>query len=249
LQQGKQREAEQHFREALRLDPELEFARAGIIEAIKAKNPVYRSILRGFLWISRRTTSGQWYLVLGAYFGYRLAMSTARIYPEWGILLWPLVGVYLAFVLVSWFATPLSNLCLRLHPLGKLALSKDERRASNWVGGSLGCALVALAAWLALDSETAMVVAMMSGVFAIPLAMTFSCQEPQARRWISIYTAGVAALGAVALSMLLVNTLVGHGQSAGDPLRDFFHLGLRALGLGGQSRQERRLETVADRQE
>ncbi len=146
--------------------------------------------------------------MLGAYFGYRLAMSTARIYPEWGILLWPLVGVYLAFVLVSWFATPLSNLCLRLHPLGKLALSKDERRASNWVGGSLGCALVALAAWLALDSETAMVVAMMSGVFAIPLAMTFSCQDPQPRRWMTIYTAGVAALGAVALSMLLVNTLV-----------------------------------------
>ncbi len=207
LQQGQQREAEQHFREALRLDPELEIARKGVVEAIKAKNPVYRLILRGFLWLNRRTTKGQWYLVLGAYLGYRVALNLAQEHPEWGLVLWPLVGLYIFLVVLTWFTAPLSNLLLRLHPLGRLALSPDERRGSNWVGGALGLGLAFLALWLATDSLAALFLAAVSAAFAIPLAMTFSCSEPAARRWMVRYTACVALIGSVTAAVMLSDFL------------------------------------------
>ena len=183
LQQGKQNEAERHFREALRLEPELEIARLGIIEAIKAKNRLYRAILLGFMRMARLTSRGKWFLVLGAYFGFRLAMNLADDYPQLRIVLWPLVGLYILFVVLTWFTTPLSNLMLRLHPLGKLALSKDERRASSFVGGALALAIAFLTIWLATDSVAALIMAIMCASFAVPLAMTFSCAEPAARRW------------------------------------------------------------------
>ena len=40
LHQGNLKKAEEHFREALRLDPELELARLGAIETLKSKVPV-----------------------------------------------------------------------------------------------------------------------------------------------------------------------------------------------------------------
>ncbi len=207
LQQGKQDEAEQHFREALRLDPDLEVARQGIVEAIKAKNRFYRLILQGFFWLSRRTTAGRWYLIVGAYVGYRVALSLAQDHPQWGLILWPLVGLYVAGVVISWFATPLSNLCLRLHPLGRLALSPDERKASNWVGGTLGLGIVFLGVKLATGNFVALLLAGMSAALAIPLAMTFSCSEPGARCWMVRYTFGVAAVGSVAVAVFVTDFL------------------------------------------
>jgi tetratricopeptide (TPR) repeat protein len=207
LHSGNHRDAERHFREALRLDPELEIARSGVIEAIKAKNPVYRLILRGFLRLARLTSQGQWIMLIGAFFGFRMAMDLADEHPQLRIVLWPLVGMYMLVVVLSWFTTPLSNLLLRLHPLGKLALSKDERRASNCVGGSLGAALVLAALWLALDDQAFMMLAIISALFAVPLAMTFSCAEPAARRWMWRYTLVVGVLGMATVLVLLTDFL------------------------------------------
>jgi tetratricopeptide (TPR) repeat protein len=207
LQQGNPRQAEHHFREALRLDPECEIARRGAIEAIKAKNPVYRWILGGFMWMNRQTTRGQWYIVLGGYIGYRMAASLAQDYPQWGPVLWPLVYLYIGFVVLTWFTTPLSNLFLRLHPFGRLALSKDERRASNWVGGSLGLALLACLAAIVLDSGALVKLAFSFAIFAIPLAMTFQCSETKSRRWMVYYSAALAAAGFVVLLFCLLAML------------------------------------------
>jgi hypothetical protein len=37
-------------------------------------------------------------------------------------------------VLATWLGEPLSNLFLRLHPLGRHALSRDERNAASATG-------------------------------------------------------------------------------------------------------------------
>ena len=186
LQQGQQREAEQHFREALRLDPELEIARKGVVEAIKAKNPVYRLILRGFLWLNRRTTKGQWYLVLGAYLGYRVALNLAQEHPEWGLVLWPLVGLYIFLVVLTWFTAPLRTCsCACTRWAGWPCLRTNGGVRIGWAALELGLAFLAL--WLATNSLAALFLAAVSAAFAIPLAMTFSCSEPAARHgWSAI---------------------------------------------------------------
>ena len=63
---GDFRGALEHFREALRLNPSLEWARAGLVEALKARYPVYGLLLRYFLWMSTLSRRAQWAVILGA---------------------------------------------------------------------------------------------------------------------------------------------------------------------------------------
>ena len=53
LEANKPQEAMAHFQESLRLDPESEWAKRGIVEALQARNPVYRAILQYFFWMGR----------------------------------------------------------------------------------------------------------------------------------------------------------------------------------------------------
>src|SRR5690606_1373599 len=69
LHEGKPKEALEHFREALRLDPNYEYAQHGIVEALKARNFIYRWMLAYFLWMSRLSDRAKWGVILGGYFG------------------------------------------------------------------------------------------------------------------------------------------------------------------------------------
>ena len=53
LESREPRKAMEHFREALRLNPDLDWARSGIAEAMKARNPLYRWLLAYFLWMAK----------------------------------------------------------------------------------------------------------------------------------------------------------------------------------------------------
>lgn len=147
LHAGKHAEAQQHFRESLRLDPDNEHARLGILEAIKAGNPIYSLMLRWFLWMQRLSSTAQWGVVLGGYMGSRLLGSLAESNPEWRPWILPIQILYLTFVLLTWLAQPLGNLLLRLHRFGRLALSEQESQAANLVGGCLFVALLFLSGW------------------------------------------------------------------------------------------------------
>ena len=70
-----------HFREALRLDPELQWARQGIVEAMKARNPLYRPILGFFLWISRLSDKAQWAVFIATVPGSEDLRSLGRANP------------------------------------------------------------------------------------------------------------------------------------------------------------------------
>ena len=77
LHRGNYQRALEHFREALRIDPELDWARAGIVEALKAHHFIYRQMLRFFLWIGRQARVAQWVIILGILFGPRM-LATHR---------------------------------------------------------------------------------------------------------------------------------------------------------------------------
>ena len=65
LHDGDPRKAMGHFREALRLDPGMEWARAGIVEAMKARSLIYRIFLSYFLFMNRLSGNAQWATVCG----------------------------------------------------------------------------------------------------------------------------------------------------------------------------------------
>ena len=102
------REALEHFRESLRLDPTSGYAKAGIVEALKARNFVYRWLLAYFLWmmrLSNRASLGRDHRRL---FRRRLLNRLADQNPNLAPWIMPIIVVYIAFVLLTWFGAPCS---------------------------------------------------------------------------------------------------------------------------------------------
>lgn len=188
LRQGRHPEALDHFREALRLDPELEYARVGIVEAMKARNPLYRPLLRFFLWMSGLEGRTQMFLILGAFFGFRLLRGVSRDNPGLAPFITPVIWAYSGFVLLTWIAEPLFNLFLRLDRFGRHALSRGQIVASNWLGGALGIALVALGTGLATSSSTAFLVAIVAFCLALPIGSAARMTKGWPRRIMIGYT-------------------------------------------------------------
>jgi len=137
LHQGKRQEAMHHFREALRIDPQNSWARGGMVEALKAGNPIYGMMLRYFLWMSSFSRRTQLALIFGALFGYTLLGSVMAGSPALAPLAGLLALIYLSFVFLTWLADPCFNLMLRLHPVGKHALFRHQIRAANWFGAGV----------------------------------------------------------------------------------------------------------------
>ncbi|HEX2205873.1 MAG TPA: tetratricopeptide repeat protein [Longimicrobium sp.] len=201
LHRGEPRRALEHFREALRLEPNSAWARAGLVEAMKARNPLYAALLRYFLWMSRLDRRTQWMVILGGLFGYRFLRAGAESTPALQPLVVPLMVVYLSFVLLSWTAEQLFNLVLLLDPLGRHALTRDQRVWSGLLGTALLVALGFVALALFADFPEALFGAMLFGGLLIPIAGT-SRASGKARVAMAVLTGALASLavGSVALA-------------------------------------------------
>jgi tetratricopeptide (TPR) repeat protein len=78
LHQGRHREANQHFVEALRLEPSSEVARIGLIESFRARNFFYRSHLRFSHWLSRLSEGRQSLFFIVAFLMYRMGLRMLK---------------------------------------------------------------------------------------------------------------------------------------------------------------------------
>ncbi|NNF14168.1 MAG: hypothetical protein HKN72_13140, partial [Gemmatimonadetes bacterium] len=195
LEQGERKEAMAHFREALRIDPGNGWARSGLVEAIKAGNPVYAIMLKYFLWMGKLSSRTMWMIVLGGYVAYRFLRQLAAD-PRWTPWVIPLIIAYVGFVLLSWLAAPLFDLALFLHPMGKHALDDDARTRAALVGGALGLALVAGGlSFVVSDSYQLVILALVSGVLSIPLSAIHVCAEGWPRRAMAGIAGALAAVG------------------------------------------------------
>lgn len=211
LEQSKAEEALGHFRESLRLEPDNEWARSGIVEALKARNAIYAVMLRYFLWMSKLSTRAQWGVILGGYFANRFLTAAAENDQALAPWLLPLRVLYVIFVVLTWTAVPLFNLLLRLNRFGRLALSREEIVDSNWVGALIFLALLSLGACIAWGFEgTQLVAAEVFGFLIIPLAGTLKLPE-KSRRPMWIYTGVMATLGLARLASLAGSADPGSG--------------------------------------
>ncbi|MHB8901616.1 MAG: tetratricopeptide repeat protein, partial [Thermoguttaceae bacterium] len=195
LEKKDTRQAMHHFREALRIEPELEWARIGVLETLKSRNPLYRVFLRYFLWMGRLTQSGQWKVILGLWLLYVVLNQVARSVPAVAPWITPLLIVYVLFALGTWLAAPLADLALRLHRFGRLALSRRERRASNWIGGSLLAAMVSVGGGVATGHIGFAYLAGFFLLMLLPLSATLKAAWPQPQKAMLIYTGLVTLLG------------------------------------------------------
>lgn len=219
LERGDPKRALEHFREALRLDPENEWARAGIVEALKARNVIYAMMLKYFLWMSKLSPRAQWGIILGGYFGIRILVGLAKKNPDLMPIILPVRILYVAFALMTWIADPLFNLMLRLNRFGRLALSREQVVASNWIGACLLLGFIGLGMCVStgLSFENPwLYFAMVFGFLLIPVAGTFRCAKGWPRNAMAIYTGVMALFGILAVLFLLINHLATHPSKLVD---------------------------------
>jgi tetratricopeptide (TPR) repeat protein len=218
LHRNDPKRAQEHFREALRLEPDLEYARDGMLEALKARNPIYRGMLAYFLWMSRLGAQYQWGIILGCYFGGRLLTSTARQNPEYHVLWWILIGLFYAFVYLTWTAAPMFNLFLRLNRFGRHVLSHDQRVASNWFGAFFLGALGAVTWFFTTETNVAFFTMFCLAVLSVCVAATFT-RPVGKRRVLAIATTVLATIAALGMIP------VGPDQESPNGLMLFFVYG------------------------
>jgi len=205
VEQDRYDEAIESFKEALRINPNLEHARSGLKEAIKGKNLFYRVLLKYFLWMDKMSSAAQWGIIIAFYIGSRFLRRMSEMEGWAGMLGMGLFGLYILFAYSTWIGKPVSNLFLRLHPVGNLALDDDERKGSNWVGSllALGAALLAAGYFLPEDlGKLLWMGGLVAMLMLIPVGGLFSVPPGTAtRRNMGWYAGGLAAAGVLGLFM------------------------------------------------
>ena len=220
LESGERKPAMQHFRESLRIDPDNDWAKAGLVEAIKAGNPVYAVMLRYFLWMQKLSGNVRWAIILGGYFGSKILRGAAQSNPGLRPYVMPVVIAYMLFAILSWLAQPVFNLLLFVHPYGRHALNDDQRSQARWVGVCLALALGSLGIWFASGrSEDYPMAALVFGLLTLPVAAVHSCDEGWPRTTMLVIALVLAAAGCFSVGVLYILvppqrsvwTLLGYG--------------------------------------
>jgi tetratricopeptide (TPR) repeat protein len=202
LHEGNHKKALEHFREALRLDPELDWARAGMVEALKARYLIYRIMLRYFLFMGRLAGRAQWGIIIGLYVGYELILQAARAHPGLAPFLYPLIWLYVIFAYLTWTASPFFNLLLRLSRYGRYALTQHQRVTSDLVGAALLLAAGCGVGWYFTGAIAVGIGAIFSLAMVAELAGAMRAPQGWPRVGMLGYTAALAAIGAAACLML-----------------------------------------------
>ncbi len=206
LHRNNPKKAQEHFREALRLEPDLEYARNGMLEALKATNPVYRAMLAYFLWMGRQSERFQWLFIIGIFFGTKLVRSLYASSASEGtraLTLAVVVALY-GFIYLTWTAVPMFNLLLRFNRFGRLVLNRDERLGSTLFGLAALPAFAALGWWLWTHDEIAILTTLIFAATSVCIAATFA-RSARPRAILGTLTAGLAALGLGGLALLHSN--------------------------------------------
>jgi tetratricopeptide (TPR) repeat protein len=205
LHQGDHKKALEHFREALRLQPNMEWARVGILESLKSGYFIYRIMLRFFLWMGRKTEAAQWVVILGMVFGRQLLGELAKNYPALEPFINPLIGLIFGFVLLTWVSGPVFNFLLMFSKFGRLALTGEEKIEATTIGVCFSLAVGFFIANIFINHDITFVPMTILGLGLIPLTLFFK-QQSVSGRWVM----GLALLVLLGLAMpILLYAILG----------------------------------------
>ncbi len=217
LEKGEHKKALEHFKAALQNDPNSEYAQAGMLEALKANNWIYRVFLQYSFWIGNLTSKYQWAFVIGFYFVFKTFRAMAKTNPA----LIPLVVVLAVIAFSTWIIHPISNLFLRFNLYGQLLLDKKEKMSSNFVAVALLVAVFGIFFYFISSDVFFLAITIFGLAMMPPLGMIFVETKP--KNALFLYTIAMALVGIAAISNIF---------STGElynPLSTIFILGFVAF--------------------
>lgn len=197
------------FQEALRLDPSSMSARAGLLEAMRAGNPVYAVARRVLLWNTRLLMKLQARPLMGAIV---VVQVIAINRPATRPVLVPLIVYEGLWVISLMLVRPLANGVLRSSADGRRLLTRDESRESVAVTWAMIASVVLVASWPLMSRPPFAFAGVSVVLLATYIPHVFSAEG---RQRTALAVAGAAAL--LAMTAGLVITLAG-GPVNGDGL-------------------------------
>lgn len=192
LQRGDSKQAETHFREALRLEPESDSAREGLIESFRARSWFYRIYLSYCFFMQRFTGGKQWGIIIGIYVAYQLMRNWLEtINPMIAAVF---VFLWLALILWVWLAPGIGNFLILMDRSARLALRPGERWQGLAVGGGLVFGLTGIAIGFGLSINPLLIGGIGLIASTVPASLTFGNVSRKGRTLFGSVTAAVYAM-------------------------------------------------------
>ncbi|MBA3698898.1 MAG: tetratricopeptide repeat protein [Planctomycetes bacterium] len=188
----------EHFREALRLDPTNDWAREGLLTALKASNTFYRGVLAFFLYMQRKGEAARWMIIIGILVGQQVLfrIGDGDSPAAWAAFVVAILATI--FVALTWLANPLMNLLMRFHPHGRHALTQEQRTQSTLIAL---CLLSACAFFIGeVVTRDRHMISLMMLLLALPVLLIHLSEEGWPRR-VAALVAGVFLLAALQVTV------------------------------------------------
>ncbi|MES2660307.1 MAG: tetratricopeptide repeat protein [Verrucomicrobiota bacterium] len=216
LQRGQVKEAENFFKEALRLDPSMDYAKEGLKESFRARSAFYRLFLRWVFFIQQFSQKNRIAIIIGLIFGFKIVKAlAAAVHP---LLVLPVVILYYAFLFGTWLSNGLANFLILKDPVARMSLDRGEKIEGLTVGSLFLGGLVVFIAGMAASLMPVAVAGGAMMVAAIPATLIFTNSSVVGRLLFGGCLLAILGLGAhVALDVAAhANQKVGMGESAGS---------------------------------
>lgn len=197
LEKGDHKKAMEHFRESLKNDPNSGYAQSGMLEALKATNPVYRLFLKYSFFMSNLTAKYQWGVIIGFYVVFRILKSVAANNEALQPYLYPLLVALAVVAFSTWVLNPVSNLFLRFNTYGKLLLDKNEKTSSNFVAASMATFAIGILLYFILGDDKFLSVVVFGFAMMPPFSLMFS--PTKYKHAFLIYAAAMSLIGISAI--------------------------------------------------
>ncbi|WP_035605695.1 hypothetical protein [Haloferula sp. BvORR071] len=193
LQRHQVKEAENFFKEALRLNPEMKYAREGLKESYRARSGFYRLFLRWAFFLQRFSEQNRTFIIIGIVFGFRIIRTIAQsINPA---LVLPVFLIYYLFLFGSWLASGIANCLVMKDPIARMSLDRGEKVEGLVVGFLFfgGIALM-FGGFFAAGMDLAVAGGTMLAA-ALPFSLVFTNESRMGRAVFLLAGLGVLALG------------------------------------------------------
>jgi len=212
LEQGKHKEALDHFKEALVIDPNNDYAQSGLLEAIKAKNPFYRLFMAYYFFMNKLTAKYQWGVIIGFYIAFRGIRALADNNEALEPYLTPISVILAVLAFSTWIIPAISNAFLRFNKFGKYLLDEDEKKSANFVAASLVLCILGFLLYAFTQNEFFLGIAVFGFAMILPYNLMFAATKRP--KVLLIYAIAMTVLGIAALASAYSSGQLMNGLSS-----------------------------------
>jgi tetratricopeptide (TPR) repeat protein len=195
LQRGDIKGAENYFKESLRIDPTLPYAKDGLKQSYRARSAFFRVFLKWNFWMQRFNENNRTAIIIGLLVGFKVLKTLAASVSP--LLVIPLAVAYYLFVFGSWLSSGLANFLLLRDPMARLSLDPEEKVEGAVIGTLFFGGIIGLITGFGFEINAIGVAGAVMMATALPASMVFTNPSLKGRIVFSLISAAALLLGTV----------------------------------------------------